>query len=83
MADTFEQGWAARPFKKQFPELSNSDAQKLDEINEAITLLSLTDMLTNSQFDAIRSKRFPKMVSRLVHKARREATQQQEGRGDE
>ena len=30
MSETFEQGWAARPFKEQFPELSDKEAERLD-----------------------------------------------------
>lgn len=70
MSETFEQGWAARPFKEQFPELDDADAERLDKINSAITLLSMADMLTFSQTDAIRQKKMPKVVSAAVSKAR-------------
>ena len=47
MKITFAQGWSARPFKEQFPELTDIEAQKLDKVNEAITRLYLDDMLTD------------------------------------
>ena len=70
MKDTFEQGWSARPFKEQFPELSDADARKLDEVNKAICLLYLTDLLTHAQNVSIRNTKFPKMVKRLLNQAR-------------
>lgn len=70
MKETFEQGWAARPFKEQFPELSDNEAERLDKINTAITLLSMADLLTFSQTDAIRQKKMPKVVSAAISKAR-------------
>ena len=69
MKDTFEQGWSARPFKEQFPELSDADARKLDEVNKAISTLYFDDMLTDSQLDAIRGKKFPRLVSKAVSQA--------------
>ena len=65
---TFEQGWAARPFKEQFPDMDTDVATRLDRINEAITTLFLEGMITESQMHAIRQKRFPKMVGREVAK---------------
>lgn len=70
MSETFEQGWSARPFKEQFPELSDSAAKQLDKINEAITRLYMSECLTTSQMDAIRGKKFPKIVSKAISKAR-------------
>lgn len=70
MAEIFEQGWSARPFKQQFPELSDSEADLLDKINEAITRLYMADCLTDSQKDMIRQKKFPKLVSSVISKAR-------------
>ncbi len=70
MKETFEQGWAARPFKEQFPELIDDEAERLDKINAAITLLSMADLLTFSQTDAIRQKKMPKVVSAAISKAR-------------
>ena len=70
MKKTFEQGWAADPFKDQFPELEEKDAKHLDNVNHAITMLLLSDMITSSQCDNIRSKRFPKLVSKYVNKAK-------------
>lgn len=70
MGETFEQGWAARPFKEQFPELSGKEAKRLDDINAAITLLSIAGILTFSQSDLIRRKRMPKVVSAAISKAR-------------
>ena len=66
MKDTFEQGWSARPFKEQFPELTDIEAQKLDEVNKAISTLYIDDMLTDSQLDAIRDKKFPRMVAKVL-----------------
>lgn len=68
MKKTFEQGWAARSFKEQFPDLSDKDAVHLDQVNHAITMLLMADMITSSQCSAIRQKRFPKLVSKLVNK---------------
>ena len=70
MKDTFEQGWSARPFKEQFPELTDIEAQKLDKLNEAISTLYFDDMLTDAQLDAIRDKKFPRLVSKAVNQAR-------------
>ena len=67
---TFEQGWSARPFKEQFPELTDIEAQKLDKLNEAISTLYFDDMLTDAQLDAIRDKKFPRLVSKAVRQAR-------------
>ena len=67
---TFEQGWAARPFKEQFPELSDRAAEHLDKLNYAITDMLLCDLLTDSQAREIRTKKFPKLVSREVREAR-------------
>ena len=72
MKNTFEQGWFARPFKEQFPELTDAEANKLDEVNKAISTLYFDDMLTDSQLDAIRGKKFPRLVSEAVNKARKE-----------
>ena len=72
MKDTFEQGWSARPFKEQFPELSDADARKLDEVNKAISTLYFDDMLTDGQLDTIRDKKFPRLVSEAVSQARKE-----------
>ena len=72
MKDTFEQGWSARPFKEQFPELTDIEAKKLDEVNKAISTLYFDDMLTHSQLDAIRDKKFPRLVSKVVNQARKE-----------
>ena len=71
MKDTFEQGWSARPFKEQFPELTDAEANKLDEVNKAISTLYFDDMLTDSQLDAIRGKKFPRLVSKAVSQARK------------
>ena len=65
---TFEQGWAAKPFKEQFPDMDTDVATRLDRINEAITTLFLEDMITDSQMIAIRQKKFLKMVGREVAK---------------
>lgn len=70
MSDSFEQGWAARPFKEQFPELSDKEAAMLDRLNMSITDMLVNDLLTDSQADAIRQKRFPKLVGATVRKAR-------------
>ena len=72
MKNTFAQGWSARPFKEQFPELTDTEAQKLDKVNEAITRLYLDDMLTDEQLYTIRDKKFPRLVSEAVEQARKE-----------
>ena len=72
MKDTFEQGWSARPFKEQFPELTDIEAQKLDKVNEAITRLYLDDILTDDQLYTIRDEKFPRLVSKTVSQARKE-----------
>ena len=77
MKDTFEQGWSARPFKEQFPELSDAGAEKLDEVNKAISTLYFDDMLTDSQLDAIRGKKFPRLVSKAISQARKEKGEKQ------
>ena len=66
MSRTFEQGWAARPFKEQFPELSDKAATHLDRLNRAITDLYMADMLTDSQVKALREKKFPRVVTKAV-----------------
>ena len=66
MKITFAQGWSARPFKEQFPELTDIEARKLDKLNEAITMLYLDDLLTDEQLYAIRDKKFPRLVSKTV-----------------
>ena len=71
MKDTFEQGWSARPFKEQFPELTDIEAQSLDKVNEAICRLYFDDMLTRPQLDIIRTKKFPDLVSEAVSQARK------------
>ena len=70
MKITFAQGWSARPFKEQFPELTDIEAQKLDKVNEAITRLYLDDMLTDDQLYTIRDEKFPRLVSEAVSQAR-------------
>ena len=72
MKITFEQGWSARPFKEQFPELSDFEAQRLDKVNEGIYRLYFDDMLTDGQLDTIRDKKFPRLVSEAVSQARKE-----------
>ena len=76
MKITFEQGWSARPFKEQFPELSDFEAQRLDKVNEGIYRLYFDDMLTDDQLYAIRDKKFPRLVSEAVSQARK-------GRGEQ
>lgn len=70
MKITFEQGWSARPFKEQFPELSDFEAQRLDKVNEGIYRLYFDDMLTDDQLYKIRDKKFPRLVSEAVSQAR-------------
>jgi hypothetical protein len=77
MTDTFEQGWAARPFKEQFPELDDKAADRLDRLNMGITDLYMGDLLTDSQVEAIRQKKFPKLVSKAVNAARAKAEGEQ------
>ena len=66
MSRTFEQGWAARPFKEQFPDLPDREAAKLDRLNAAITDMIMADLLTDSQAAAIRQKKFQKLVGEVV-----------------
>ena len=73
MGETFEQGWAARPFKEQFPELPDAVASRLDQLNRAVTDMWVAGLITDSQADAIREKRFPKFVSEQVSGARKRA----------
>ena len=75
--ETFEQGWSARPFAEQFPELPADRAAWLDRLNKGITDMRLSGLMTDSAVDAARSKKFPKIVSQELAKARRatEATQ--------
>lgn len=75
MPDTFEQGGAARPFKKQFPELSDAAAARLDEINQAILLLHMRGIITDQEASKIRRKRFPTKIAGALYWARKEAEQ--------
>ena len=77
MKITFEQGWSARPFKEQFPELPDAEAQRLDKVNEAITRLYITDLLTDDQLYEIRDEKFPCLVSEAVSQARKEKGEEQ------
>ena len=77
MKDTFEQGWSARPFKEQFPELSDFEAQRLDKVNEGIYRLYFDDMLTDDQLYTIRDKKFPRLVSEAVSQARKKEGEKQ------
>ena len=77
MKVTFEQGWAASPFKEQFSELSEADARKLDEVNRAIYLLYFTDLITHAQNVSIRNTKFPKLVKGLLNQARKEKGEKQ------
>ena len=77
MKDTFEQGWSARPFKEQFPELSEADARKLDEVNKAICLLYFMDLTTHSQNVGIRNTKFPKLVKKMLNQAWKEKGEKQ------
>lgn len=65
---TFEQGWAANRLREKFPDMDTDVATRLDRINEAITTPILEDMITESQMNAIRQKKFPKMVGREAAK---------------
>ena len=69
MNRTFEQGWAARPFKEQFPILTDKEAERLDRLNRAITDMFLNDLITDSQMRKIRVHKFPKVVGRALEKA--------------
>lgn len=70
MAMTFEQGWAARPFKEQFPELSEKAAAHLDRLNRSITDLYMAGFLTDSQMKTLREKKMPKAVAAEIRGAR-------------
>ena len=71
MKITIEQGLSARPFKEQFPELSDFEAQRLDKVNEGIYRLYFDDMLTDDQLYKIRDEKFPRLVSEAVSQARK------------
>jgi hypothetical protein len=71
MPETFEQGWSAAPFKEQFPELSDTAAGLLDKVNHAITLLAIHEIITESEKDKARQKRFPKLVASALERARK------------
>ena len=77
MKITFAQGWPARPFKEQFPELTDLEAQRLDKVNEGITRLYLDDMLTDEQVYTIRDEKFPRLVSKTVSQARKRKGEKQ------
>ena len=77
MKNTFEQGWSAKPFKEQFPELSDTDAKNLDEVNKAICLLYFTDLTTHAQNVSIRNTKFPKLVKKLLNQARKKKGEKQ------
>lgn len=69
MSTTFEQGWAARPFKEQFPQLSDASAERLDAINEAITTVYVGGIATHGWVDQIRKTKFPKIVAEALAEA--------------
>lgn len=71
--ETFEQGWAALPFAEQFPELPADRAAWLDRLNRGITDMLISGLMTDSAADAARLKKFPKIVSKELEKARRAA----------
>mgnify|MGYP003588671706 CR=1 FL=1 len=75
MSRTFEQGWAARPFAEQFPEMDAKEAERLDRLNHAITDLYMADMPTDSQVKAIREKKMPRAVGKAVAKMKAPARQ--------
>lgn len=66
--ETFEQGWAARPFAEQFPELPKEASDRLDRLNAAVTDLYLADMLTQSEVERAR-KKFSRVLGRELAKA--------------
>lgn len=68
--ETFEQGWAARPFAEQFPELPAGRAAWLDRLNMGLTNMLLSGLMTDSAANAARNKKFPKIVSHELAKAR-------------
>ena len=82
MSQTFEQGWAARPFKEQFPFLPDREADRLDRLNKAITDMAMADLITGSQLDSIRHKRFPKLVGEVVRAYQDRASTGQEVKHD-
>jgi hypothetical protein len=69
MTEQFEQGWTARPFVEQFPELSPERAEYLDGLNSSITNLYMADVITESEKDRARG-RFGKVVSQELKAAR-------------
>ena len=75
--ETFDQGWAARPFAEQFPELPADRAAWLDRLNMGITDMLLSGLMTESAVAAARSRKFPKLVSKELRKARQTAKKPQ------
>ena len=73
MSTTFEQGWAARPFKEQFPQLTQEEAEHLDKLNKYITYLRFADMLTDNQADTIRQRKMPHAVGKALEAADKRA----------
>lgn len=66
---SFELGWAARPFKEQFPQLPDETAAHLDADNKALIRLRLRGYLTDSARDNI-TKKIGKAVEKAVRLAR-------------
>jgi len=71
MTEAFEQGWSARKFKEQFPELPEDVAENLDKLNYSITYLLLQGLITDGEKEKIRQKRFPRIVAKAVVNARK------------
>lgn len=53
---SFELGWSARPFKEQFPQLSDNEAMLFDEDNKALLRLRVRGYLTEKARDAVVKK---------------------------
>lgn len=60
------QGWGAPPMGEQFPELQPDAAEQLESLNAAITNLYMAGLLTNSVYNDLRTKKFPKFVSTVL-----------------
>lgn len=69
---TIKHGLGAPPFIEQFPQLSPQEAERLDRLNRAITTMAISGMLSPSQQKALREKRFPNEVRRVLANTEKE-----------
>lgn len=62
---TIEMGWAARPFKDQFPDLAEKAAAALDADSAALTRLKIRGILTAGEHRKA-CQRFAAKVAKAV-----------------